>query len=388
MTEKLYDLKPYDKEFDAKVISCSSVMVNDESLSDVVLDRTLFFPEQGGQTPDKGYLGTTVVVDVQVDKDEVVHHYCRGNINTETVHGIIDWEHRYNNMQQHSGEHVFTGLAHNIYGAENVGFHLSDNVVTLDLDVDLTEEQVADLENRANEVVYSNVAIYCYYPSDEELDNIEYRSKKEIAGAVRIVEIEGIDMCACCAPHVARTGEIGIIKVMSAIKYKGGVRVSFLCGRRALMDYRQKMAVIEKCYQPLSCMLEELPDKVTGLLNANKQLKYDLMNLKAQLLDTQIALVKPEEKDVIIFSSNLDVKVMRDAVNGLVEGHPGICAVFSGDDEMGYSFILGSQTVDCKEIADMLRNNHGGKCGGSGTMIQGSVIIEKDVLLTSLLSCQ
>ncbi len=369
----LYDRDAYAKEFIAKVISCEEAKKDDVTAYKVVLNHTLFFPEQGGQSSDIGTLDKTKVIDVQIENG-LVYHYCTaGFLIGEEVHGIIDWEHRFNNMQQHTGEHLFTGIAHNSYGAENVGFHLSDNTVTLDLDIELSEEQVDFIERKANEIIASDVEVKAYYPNQELLGAINYRSKKEIDGPVRLVEIEGVDLCACCAPHVKSTGQIGMLKVISYGKYKGGTRVYILCGLRALEDYNRRMKILASSYQKLNCKEDELPDKIDGLIEDNKQLKYRINDIETGLLNDRIETISPNLTDVTIFVEDVDTKIMRDGVNTLVERHDGLCAIFSGNDDDGYNFVIGSKSRDCSAIATGLRELLGAKGGGSKQMAQGSV---------------
>ena len=373
-TEALFDRDAYAKEFVGKVISCDEITKDGKPAYKVVLNQTLFFPEQGGQSSDIGTLDNARVIDVQI-ADGVIYHFCTsGFLIGEEVKGIIDWQHRFNNMQQHTGEHIFTGIAHNTYGAENVGFHLSDNTVTLDLNIELTDEQVAYIETTANEIIAKYVAVKAYYPNQDLLGAINYRSKEEIEGAVRLVEIEGVDLCACCAPHVKSTGQVGLLKVVSYGKYKGGTRVYILCGMRALQDYRRRMDILAKSYQQLNCPEDELPEKIAGLLDDNKQLNYRINEIKAGLLRDKIDSIIPDIKDVTIFMENLDAKTMRDGVNILVERHDGLCAIFSGDDEEGYNFVIGSKTRDCGAIATGLRELLGAKGGGSKQMAQGNVM--------------
>ena len=368
-TIALYDNDGFAKEFEAQVLSCQSY----EDGYKVVLDKTLFFPEQGGQTSDRGCLGAGKVTDVQIEEDVIYHFTDIPFTVGDNVKGSIDWSHRFANMQQHTGEHIFTGLAHNMYGAENVGFHLSDNTVTLDLNIELSEEQVRIIERRANEVIAEDVAVKAYYPDEATLAATEYRSKKEIDGAVRLVEIQGVDICACCAPHVKTTGQVGMLKVISFNKYKGGTRVYILCGLRALDDYNRRMDLLEKSYQILSCKEDEVPEKIQGILDDNKQQKYRINEIKGKILLQQIEGYPAEIKDVTIFSEDLDAKTMRDGVNVLVEKHEGLCAIFSGDDENGYNFVIGSKTRDCSAIAVGLRELLGAKGGGSKQMAQGSI---------------
>ena len=383
-TEALYDRDAFAKDFVGKVISCEEVKLKDKTAYKVVLNQTAFFPEQGGQTSDIGTLDEAKVMDVQIE-DEVIYHYCTsGFLIGEEVHGVIDWEHRFNNMQQHTGEHIFTGIAHNTYGADNVGFHLSDNTVTLDLNIELSDEQVDYIEKRANEIIAADVAVKAYYPNQELLGAINYRSKKEIAGAVRLVEIEGVDLCACCAPHVKSTGQVGMLKVVSFGKYKGGTRVYILCGLRALADYNRRMKLLEQSYQLLNCKDDELPEKIAGLIEDNKQLKYRISDIKSGMLTSQIETISPDLTDVTIFMEDLDAKTMRDGVNALVEKHEGLCAIFSGNDEDGYNFVIGSRTRDCAAIATGLRELLGAKGGGSKQMAQGNVAATRNQIENTL----
>ena len=383
-TIALYDEDAFAKSFTGKVISCEEIILNDDKLYKVVLDKTLFFPEQGGQSSDIGTLDEHFVINVQIE-DDTIYHYCKsGFLIGEEVQGKIDWAHRFSNMQQHTGEHIFTGLPHNEYGADNVGFHLSDNTVTLDLNIELSAEQVEHLERRANEIVAADLAIKAYYPNQDLLGAIAYRSKKEIEGPVRLVEIEGVDLCACCAPHVKTTGQVGMLKVVSFGRYKGGTRIYILCGMRALEDYNRRMKLLEKSYQVLSCKEDEVPDKIRALLDEEKQLKYRINEIKSGILMDQIESYPSEIADITIFSEDLDSKIMRDGVNALVEKHEGLCSIFSGNDEDGYNFVIGSKTRDCAAIAAGMRELLGAKGGGSKQMAQGSVNATRNALEQTL----
>jgi len=377
---KLYDLDAYATEFDAKVVSCEAVTYNKQDVYAVILDRTLFFPEEGGQSPDKGTLDGKTVMDAQIKKDIVTHYLEQPVEAGATVHGVIDWKHRFSNMQQHSGEHIFSGIVHRDYGFNNVGFHLSDNIVTMDFDGVLSAEQVADVESKVNEAIAKNVEITAAFPSKEELAALEYRSKIEIDGAVRIVTVEGFDVCACCAPHVKRTGEIGMLKVMSVQNYKGGVRISILCGFRALQAFREKTEVVSALTNLLSTSQETIVERVTQMKNTIQELKLQLGEVKQNMMFAKIYDIPADEKDVILFEDDLDTPIMRNVVNELVEEHQGINAVFVGNDEEGYRFILGSKVQDCKAVAVNLRDAFNAKCGGSATMIQGSVETTREKL--------
>lgn len=383
VTKKLYDIDAYETLFEAKVLSCveqeNAILDGGQGKKyEVVLDQTLFFPEEGGQTPDKGILGGAEVVDVQIKKETITHILTQPLAEGEMVRGEIDWQHRFFNMQQHSAEHIFSGLAYKKYGHKNVGFHLSDQIVTMDFDGTFTEEQLEEMEWEVNEAIAANVEIKTGYPSKEELENLEYRSKIEIAGDVRIVEITGYDRCACCAPHVHRTGEIGIFKIQNVQNYKGGVRISFLCGFRALEEYRRKAKVISDLSSILTTNQEQLAENVSKIKAQNQVLKAELGVAKQSIMENKIADIPSEQKHVILFEEELENLVMRNTVNSLMEKHDGICGIFAGNDETGYNFIIGSRTVDCREIAAKMRKELNARGGGSTQMIQGSVAAKEE----------
>ena len=383
MTKKLYYEDAYATEFEAKVLTCEEQNIDQESgkiVYQVVLDQTLFFPEEGGQSPDKGVLGGANVLDVQIKKDTITHTVDRPLEVGAKVHGVIDWKHRFSNMQQHSGEHIFSGTVNRLYGYNNVGFHLSDNIVTMDFNGVLTEEDVAKVEYLVNEMIVKNLPITISYPTKEELATMEYRSKIEIEGQVRIVTVEGVDVCACCAPHVRRTGEIGMLKVMSMQNHKGGVRLSILCGFRALEAFREKAGIITELMDSLTVSQELLPDRVEKLKLANQDYKYRLASAKQRLMEHKIAEIPTEQNNVFLFEQDIENLVMRNVVNELTAMHNGVCGVFAGSDEEGYSFIIGSANADCTQVAVVLREKIGAKCGGKKLMIQGSVqATEKDI---------
>lgn len=373
MTKKLYYEDAYATEFDAEVLSCEEKTEGEKTVYQVVLDQTLFFPEEGGQSPDKGVLGGANVLDVQIKNDIVTHAVDRLLEVGAIVHGTIDWKHRFSNMQQHSGEHIFSGTVNRLYGYNNVGFHLSDNIVTMDFSGVLTEEDVAKVEYLVNEAIVKNLPITVSYPTKEELANMEYRSKIEIEGQLRIVTIEGVDVCACCAPHVRRTGEIGMLKVMSVQNHKGGVRLSMLCGFRALEAFREKAAVISELMNSLTASQELLPERVEKLKASNQDYKYRLASAKQRLMEIKMSEIPAEQEHVILFEQDIENLVMRNAVNELTAKHSGVCGVFVGNDENGYHFIIGSANVDCTKVGAVLREKTGAKCGGKKPMIQGSV---------------
>lgn len=373
-TVKLYDQDSYQKSFEASVVACTPT---DDGFS-VILDQTVFFPEEGGQTPDHGTLSfdNTIanVVDVQIDDNGIISHFCDHEIPIHTtVTGKINWAHRYSNMQQHTGEHIFSGVVHDALGYENVGFHLSDHVVTMDYDGPLTDEQIKTFETMTNEWIHKNVPVSACYPDEETLSTLSYRSKDGIRGAVRIVTIEGCDVCACCAPHVARTGEVGMLKVLESKPYKGGIRLSILCGMRALNDYRSKQDTLTLLSRLLSKPADELYERITSLFAERGDLKQQLYLAKKEQLDLMIETVPDDEINVCLFIAGADMNLVRKSVNTLMEKHTGFCLIANGTDESGYTFILGSSEAKANDAAALIRAKLGGKCGGSPQMIQGSI---------------
>jgi len=377
---KLYYEDAYATEFDAVVLSCEQVTYNNQKAYEVILNKTLFFPEEGGQSPDKGTINDIRVLDVQINKDVITHTLTQPIEVGSEVHGEIDWQHRFSNMQQHSGEHIFSGTVHREYGFNNVGFHLSDNGVTMDFDGVLTAEQIQDIEWKVNEAIAKNIKVDVRFPSKEELSTMEYRSKIEIEGDVRIVTIPGYDVCACCAPHVSRTGEIGMLKVMGVQNYKGGVRIHMLCGFRALAAFRERLDIVSQLTNLLSTSQENIVERVTQLKDTVHEQKLLLGQIKQDMMLAKIVQIPTEIKDVILFEDDLDTPIMRNVVNSLVDYHSGVCAVFVGDDVQGYRFILGSKVQDCNAVAVNLRDAFGAKCGGSKGMIQGSIFTAREKL--------
>lgn len=379
-TVKLYDKDAYAAEFEAVVLACEEIEWNQQKAYEVILDQTLFFPEEGGQTPDKGLIDNVEVLDVQI-KEDVIYHILSEPLNkANKVSGVIDWEHRFSNMQQHSGEHIFSGLVHSRFGYDNVGFHLSDNIVTMDFNGVLTKEEVEELELEVNQVIARNLTIRAEYPEKSALEDLEYRSKIEINGPVRIVTIEDVDVCACCAPHVRHTGEIGVFKIMSLQSHRGGVRISFLCGYRALDDFKNKSNILSELITLLSEPQENIMETVAKLKENNQELKYEIGFMKRKIMADKVAAVPKEQEHVIFFEDDLDALVMRETVNQLTTEHIGYCGIFAGNDSDGYRFVIGSSGKDCKALLEIFRKEVEVRGGGSPVMVQGTMMGAKEQL--------
>ena len=365
MTEKLFYEDSHRTEFTAKVISCEEAKDGYR----VVLDQTVFFPEGGGQYADTGVLGTVNVTDVH-EKDDVIYHYTTEPLEVGSiVTGKINWEERFEKMQQHTGEHI----VHERFGYNNVGFHLGADYCTMDFDGTISKEQLKEIEAAANEAVYQDLEIEILYPSKDELKDMDYRSKIEIEGQVRIVKIPGYDVCACCAPHVKTTGEIGAVKLVSMANYKGGERITMLCGRRAMRDYEKKDAMTKEISALLCAKEYEVADAVGKLKDEQTRMKSQIAELQQKLLEFRVAEIPVEEKIVTVFDSALSGNLPREMMNRLLDKGAVICAVFAGTDTDGYRYVIGSRSEDVRPISKALNVAFEGRGGGKPEMVQGSV---------------
>lgn len=371
ITEKLYYKDAYIKDFCTNVLQCEKC---DKGFK-IVLDATAFFPEAGGQPCDIGTIGEATVFDVQIDKDEIVYHYTDKPLEIgQKVECKLDFDRRFSYMQNHTGEHIVSGIANRLFGCQNVGFHLSDEFATVDFDVVLTREQIDQIEVLANEAVWKNYAVNCFFPDDEQLKNINYRSKKELEGAIRLVDIENTDMCACCAPHVAKTGEIGFIKLLDFERMRSGIRIVMKCGSYALEDYQNKYANIREISALLSSKQEIAAQAVKELLeklNAEQQ-KNTL--LKKRYIDRLIDSANADNP--VIFEDELDMKELQLLADGLHKKFGVLSAAFSVC-EGGHHFAMCCDDGLLQEFFARFKSQFTVKGGGRNGMVQGTVNSDK-----------
>ena len=365
-TEKLYYSDSHMSSFTACVTNCEA---QGESWR-VSLERTAFFPEGGGQAADTGFIGQARVLDVHEKNGEIWHYTDKPLEACVEYSCALDREQRLRRMQNHSGEHVVSGIIHTLYGFENVGFHMGDECMTIDLSGELTWEQLTEVENRANKAVRENLPISATFPEPSVLAGLEYRSKLDLKSDVRIVEIEGIDRCACCAPHVAHTGEIGLIKLIDAVRHRGGVRVSLVCGMDALEYIRLMQNNITAISSLLSAKREETAQAVERLLREQQRSKERIGALGMELVRVKADAYPQVEGNICIFDNDLDEVALRELVNALSAKCTGMAAAFSGSDEQGYKYIVGSRHIDLRTQAKELNQGRG---GGSAEMLRGSV---------------
>ena len=371
MTRKLYDEDAYIKEFEAKVIDSYSGA--DGYFT--ILDQTAFFPEGGGQASDIGLLNGTKVYDVQIN-DGIIYHYTTKQFQKgEKVKGIIDFNRRFDFMQQHSGEHIVSGIAHSLFGCENVGFHLGEEITTIDFNKTLSKEEVLKLQEEANKRVFRNVKINTYYPDDNTLKNLNYRSKKELEGAIRIVEIEDTDICACCAPHMKFAGEIGLITLSISEKVRSGIRLELKCGMRALKDYAEKQDNISAISSALCVKQNEAAIGVDRLLKQISDLKFKLTSLKRQIIETRVSDFNPTSLITYEFEEDMDMKELQHYADALYKKAGGIRGVLSPTDD-GFLFVFCGNPQEVDGWFKSFKETFNVKGGGRNGMVQGTVFAD------------
>ena len=374
---KLYYDSAYIKEFEAQVLSCQEGKKDWE----ITLSATAFYPEGGGQPADTGILGNVRVTDVH-EKDGQVVHYTDGPLPVgEMVRGVIDWDRRFQHMQEHSGEHLVSGLIHQRFGYDNVGFHMGTDEVTIDFNGTLEWADLMAIEEKANGMIWENLEISAVYPEKDELDAMEYRSKKELTGAVRIVSIPGGDVCACCGTHVERTGEIGLVKFLSMIHYKGGVRISLLCGKRAVEDYERKRDQVQRISVLLSARPGEIARAVEKLKDEEAKLQEKLVAAYDKLLASEVRGIKEGDGDIFILEPDFEAIQLRHLVNRLLEEKKGRTVLaLGGATEGSFLYVLGSRDGDMRRLSRELNGLLNGRGGGSAQMAQGTFFATKDQL--------
>ena len=378
MTEKIYDTDAYCQSFQAQVISCGE----SKNGFELILDRTAFYPEGGGQPGDYGSLALlaadgsqTEIVRIKdtQEKDGDVIHLAEQYVEPGTlVQGQIDWIHRFDLMQNHSGEHIVSGLIHARYGYNNVGFHMGSDTITVDLDGEFSVEDMREFERQANQIVWANTKTDIRVYSEEEIKKLEYRSKKELHGQVRIVTFEGADTCACCGTHVRYTGEIGLIKLISLEKFREGVRMEMLCGRRALNYMNEMWEQNRQISVMLSAKPGETAAAVMRLKESAQRDSIQMAQMEARMFEEKAQQLKGTGK-VLLFQEGLSADSVRRLAVAVMETCGGRCAVFSGSDEEGYKYALGEKDGDLRELIKQMNTALNGRGGGKPFFAQGSV---------------
>ena len=376
-TQRLYYQDVYLKECEARVLSCRK----EGDRCRVILDRTVFYPEGGGQPADRGFLfiqkedeaGRKVpVLDVQEEEEGIVHYTGGELAEGSLVLCRIDWDRRFDLMQQHSGEHIISGLIHESFGYDNVGFHMGEDCITIDLSGSLTMDQAREIEARANDYIVGCHPVEILHPQPADLDDYDYRSKKELSGDVRLVSFPGADLCACCGLHVTCTGEIGLVKILSCHHFREGVRIEMLSGRRALVWLDQHFVQNSRIGKALSARSDGTAEAVARLQKENYELKGALMEEKKKGI-AQLASSCRGEENVCLFSSGMDPVDIRKCADGILDQISGICIVLSGHDGQDFQYAAGIREGDIRPLVKEMNSRLNGRGGGKPIFAQGLI---------------
>ena len=366
-TEKLYYQDPFLASFTATVLSCEAAQKGFL----VTLDRTAFYPEGGGQPADHGHLGTLRVSDVH-EKEGVVFHTVDAPVEIgQRAEGRIDWARRFDHMQQHSGEHILSGILCADYACDNVGFHMGADTVTIDYNTDITWEQALCAEAKANAVIAADAPVEITFPSPGELAALDYRSKKVLTGAVRIVRFPEADCCACCGTHVLRAGQVGLVKVLSCQKFRQGVRMEILCGQRAFR-------YLSAAYDQTRAIGQKLSVKPLETLKAVERLEHELSSAKFRVAELEsmawgaIAKAHAGEENVLLVEGPMAGDSVRRLADAVAHQAGGLTAVFAGEEGRYAYALLRPDGGDLSAFVKALNSALHGRGGGRGGFAQGS----------------
>lgn len=367
-TRRLYYEDVYQKEFQATVLECREVKKGYH----ILLDKSAFYPEGGGQPSDVGYLGNVKVNEVHEKNGELLHYTSEPLEAGEEVTGAINWDRRFDLMQQHSGEHMVSGLVHEAYGYDNVGFHMGSDVITIDFNGMLDEKQLSEIEAKVNRKIWENTEVEITYPAPEELAVLPYRSKKELTGKVRIVRFPGADICACCGTHVTHTGEIGMVKLLSVEKFREGVRVEMICGKRVLGYLNMVRDQNHQVSVQLSAKEGNTAEAVARLAEENFRLKGRVLRLEEELFTSEA------EKwacagNVVLFQEGMEADSVRKLADAVMQNCGGRCAVFSRNPDGSHKYAVGEKGGDLRQFVKEMNAALNGRGGGKPFFVQGSV---------------
>ena len=370
-TEKLYYQDPYLQRFTAVVQSCEP----GKGGFLVTLNRTAFYPEGGGQPADHGILGGISVTDVQ-EQDGVIRHTCASSLTPGAkVEGIVDWKRRFDHMQQHSGEHICSGLICQEYHCDNVGFHLGTDAVTIDFNADIPWEALLDIESRANRYLWENHPVHIQFYRGPELEALEYRSKKALEGDVRIVAFPGADCCACCGTHVRSSGEIGLVKFLSCQKFRDGVRIELLCGQRALACLSRTWEQNRQVAQALSAKPDHTFSAVAKLQGQLNDALFRAAQLERAAFSA-IAAEYADQGDVLLFQPPMSPDSVRRLADTVAKSCGGLAAVFAGTGSGVCAYHYALVRADGASISPLVKAMNSvlhGRGGGRDGFAQGSV---------------
>ena len=369
---ELFYRDEYAREFDAEVISCQKGKKGYE----VVLSDTAFYPEGGGQPAEQ-----VNVLDVKRRNGEILHITDAPLEPGMTVHGVLDWERRFDHMQQHSGEHILSGLVHAQFGYDNVGFHMNDEVVTVDFNGPITWEEAMELEDKVNAYIWTDAESRELYPSEEELKAMDYRSKIELKGKVRLVEYPGADLCACCGTHVAHTGEIGLMKILSVSRHKDGVRMEMLFGGRAMKDYDRKHLLNTEFSCRLSAKPYETGEALQRVLDEMNAMKFRMQAMNERYYAMRATSIPVGEPVIFFNEPGMSMVEIRKFCDYLIsKGKVKTAMIISPKDKESVNYVMGSADLNMRDVGKLLNEELHGRGGGRPEMVQGSFQAEADAV--------
>lgn len=374
---ELFYRDEYAREFDAEVISCQKGKKGYE----VALSDTAFYPEGGGQPADRGTLGQVNVLDVKRRNGEILHITDAPLEPGMTVHGVLDWERRFDHMQQHSGEHILSGVVHAQFGYDNVGFHMNDEVVTVDFNGPITWEEAMELEDKVNAYIWTDAESRELYPSEEELKAMDYRSKIELKGKVRLVEYPGADLCACCGTHVAHTGEIGLMKILSVSRHKDGVRMEMLFGGRAMKDYDRKHLLNAEFSCRLSAKPYETGEALQRVLDEMNAMKFRMQAMNERYYAMRATSIPVGEPVIFFNEPGMSMVEIRKFCDYLIStGKVKTAMIISPKDKESVNYVMGSADLNMRDVGKLLNEELHGRGGGRPEMVQGSFQAEAEAV--------
>ena len=374
---ELFYRDEYAREFDAEVISCQKGKKGYE----VVLSDTAFYPEGGGQPADRGTLGQVNVLDVKRRNGEILHITDAPLEPGMTVHGVLDWERRFDHMQQHSGEHILSGVVHAQFGYDNVGFHMNDEVVTVDFNGPITWEEAMELEDKVNAYIWTDAESRELYPSEEKLKAMDYRSKIELKGKVRLVEYPGADLCACCGTHVAHTGEIGLMKILSVSRHKDGVRMEMLFGGRAMKDYDRKHLLNTEFSCRLSAKHYETGEALQRVLDEMNAMKFRMQAMNERYYAMRATSIPVGEPVIFFNEPGMSMVEIRKFCDYLIStGKVKTAMIISPKDKESVNYVMGSADLNMRDVGKLLNEKLHGRGGGRPEMVQGSFQAEAEAV--------
>ncbi len=371
-TEKIYEKNCYQRDFIATVVAC----IPQDNRYLVVLDKTAFFPEQGGQYADKGSLNGTFVIDVQIIGGEICHIVNTPFTPGQKVDGRIDWETRFSRMQTHTGEHILSGVIYKEYGFDNVGFHLGDGYATVDTSGPMSPEMIAIAEKKANEIIYQNKRITFSYPTLNELSTLSYRSKIEAQEGIRLVTIDGCDVCACCAPHLSTTGQVGVIKVVKSESHKGGTRLTIQCGTDAYATLCSAYSLAQDACRLLSATPDTLLGEIARLTERQAEAEREIKSLKLKCAASTLTFTPGAKLEYAFIDG--DAETLRALAASFTTDTPRILLAAQSD---AFLYVLFSQSTDVRPLVKELNTALNGKGGGTPTFAQGKFFTTKKEIL-------